>query len=253
MNYERTYLDNGLGLLSGPMPGMRSASIFFSFTVGSRYEQDDIAGVSHFIEHMLFKGSRHFPTARYISEAIEGVGGTFNASTGKELTNYMARVPGEYLPTVMRVMSDMIRNPLFDPTEIEKERSVIIEELSATQDDPQEWANLLIDEIMWPGLPLGRDDAGSIDAVSRLNRQQMLDYLDAFYRPNSLVISVAGNIDRHQILRLTQDIFDDWEMREHPRWIDSLPPANATPVGMIKKDTEQSNVCLATLGIPYTS
>src|SRR5437868_15358752 len=97
MNYERTTLHNGLRLLTAPMPGMRSASIAFFFTVGSRYEPDALAGVSHFIEHMLFKGSRRYPTARRISEAIEGVGGTFNASTGKELTIYTARVPSEEL------------------------------------------------------------------------------------------------------------------------------------------------------------
>ena len=96
MNYERTTLPNGLRLLTASMPGMRSASIAFFFTVGSRYESNDQAGISHFIEHMLFKGTQHYPTARLISEAIEGVGGVFNGSTGKELTNYVARVPGEH-------------------------------------------------------------------------------------------------------------------------------------------------------------
>src|SRR5437016_1626126 len=140
MNYKRITLDNGLRLLTAPMPGMRSASIAFFFTVGSRYEANAISGVSHFIEHMLFKGSRRFPTARRISEAIEGVGGTFNASTGKELTTYTARVPGEELLVVMDVLADMVRCPLFDPDEIEQERGGIIEELSATHDDPAEWA-----------------------------------------------------------------------------------------------------------------
>src|SRR6266700_2240143 len=168
MQYQRTTLQNGLRLLIAPMPGMRSASIGLIFTVGSRYETPAQAGISHFIEHMLFKGSRRYPTARHISEAIEGVGGVFNGSTGKELTSYTARVPGEYLPVVMDVLADMIRQPLFDPAEVEKERGVIIEELSATQDDPQEWVNLLIDEAMWPDLPLGRDDAGSIETVAQL-------------------------------------------------------------------------------------
>ncbi|HYL42835.1 MAG TPA: insulinase family protein, partial [Ktedonobacteraceae bacterium] len=95
MNYERTTLDNGLRLLTAPMPGMRSASVAFFFTVGSRYESGELAGVSHFIEHMLFKGTQRYPTARLISEAIEGVGGIFNGSTGKEITSYTAKVPGE--------------------------------------------------------------------------------------------------------------------------------------------------------------
>src|SRR5438128_1258841 len=171
MNYERTTLQNGLRLLTAPIPGMRSASIAFFFTVGSRYEPKHIAGVSHFIEHMLFKGSQHYPTARLISEAIEGVGGMFNGSTGKEITSYTARVPGEQLPIVMDVLADMIRCPIFDTIEIEKERSIILEELSATRDDPQEWSNLLIDEVMWPNLPLGRDDAGSEETVAQIQRE----------------------------------------------------------------------------------
>lgn len=253
MNYKRTTLQNGLRLLTTPMPGMRSASIGFFFTVGSRYEADPIGGISHFIEHMLFKGSRHYPTARLISEAIEGVGGIFNGSTGKEITSYTARVPGEQLPLVMNVLADMIRYPLFDPTEIEKERGVIIEELSATHDDPQEWANLLIDEVMWPGLPLGRDDAGFVETVAQIQRQQMLDYMDEHYRPSSLVISVAGNIDHAQVIKEAERIFSDWETRERPGWKVSFPPRDTLPVGMIRKETEQTNICLATLGAAYSS
>src|SRR6266516_4849699 len=253
MDYARTTLKNGLRLLTTHMPGMRSASIAFFFSVGSRYEQDHIAGVSHFIEHMLFKGSQHYPTARFISEAIEGVGGVFNASTGKELTSYTARVPGEYLPIVMKVLADMVRFPLFDAEEIEKERGVIIEELSSTQDDPQEWVNLLIDEVMWPGLPLGRDDAGSIETVARLQRTQMLDYLHTYYRPNSMVVSIAGNIDSQEVVRLIENLFGDWEAGDHPRWTESLPPRNASTVRIIKKATEQANICLATVGAAYTS
>src|SRR6516225_1027910 len=129
MNYVRTTLKNGLRLITTPMHGMRSARIAFFFAVGSRYEQDCIAGVSHFIEHMLFKGSRNYPSAKLISEAIEGVGGNFNGCTGKEITSYTARVPSEHLPVVLNALADMIRYPLFDPAEMEKERSVITEEL----------------------------------------------------------------------------------------------------------------------------
>ena len=201
---------------------MRSASVAFFFTVGSRYEPDAIAGVSHFIEHMLFKGTRQYPTARLLSEAIEGVGGFFNGSTGKEITSYTARVPGESLPTVLNVMADMLRQPLFDAQEIEKERNVIIEELSATRDDPQEWTNLLIDEVMWPSLPLGHD-AGFIETVAQIERQQMLGYFDTHYLPNSLVISIAGNIQQQEVIERTAKLFGDWKTGEHPRWQESLP------------------------------
>ncbi len=253
MNYERTTLQNGLRLLTTHMPGTRSASIVFFFTVGSRYEENALAGISHFIEHMLFKGTRRYPTARLISETIEGVGGIFNASTGKELTSYIARVPSEHVSIVMDVLADMIRQPLFDPAEIEKERGVILEELSSTRDDPQEWVSLLIEQTMWPGLPLGRDDAGLEETVAQLQREQMLSYLDEYYRPNSLVISVAGNIDQTQIIDLTESLFGDWDARQHRSWTPSLPVHNTPPVTLIKKETEQANICLGTLGVAHTS
>jgi predicted Zn-dependent peptidase len=253
MQYERTTLQNGLRLLLAPMPGMRSASISFFFTVGSRYESNTNAGISHFIEHMLFKGSEKYPNARLISEAIEGVGGVFNASTGKELTHYSARVPGEHASAVLGVLADMAHHSLFDPVEIEKERSVIIEELSSTHDDPQEWVSLLIDEAMWPKLPLGRDDAGYIETVANIQRQQMLDYLDEYYRPNSLIISAAGNIDSACIVEKCRRLFRKWEPREHGTWAKCLPPTDTSPVVLVEKETEQVNLCLGTLGIAYSS
>src|SRR5229473_7901172 len=253
MQYKRTTLQNGLRLLMAPMPSMRSASISLFFTVGSRYESNAIAGISHFIEHMLFKGTQNYSSARLISEAIEGVGGVFNGSTGKELTNYTARVPGEHLLEVIDVLADMVRHPLFDPLEIEKERGVIIEELSSTHDDPQEWVNLLIDETMWPRLPLGRDDAGYVETVAKIQRQQMLDYLHEYYRPNSLIVSVAGNIDLAEITEKVERLFAEWEPREHVAWTECLPPIDASPVALIERETEQVNLCLGTLGVAYSS
>lgn len=253
MYYKRTTLDNGLRLLTAPMPGMRSVSMALFLTVGSRYESRQLAGVSHFIEHMLFKGSEQYPTAQAISQAIEGVGGSFNASTGKEVTSYTARVPGEYLEEVLRVLADMVRHSLFAPTEIEKERGVIIEEIRATKDEPQEWVTLLIDETMWPDRELGRDDAGTIETVAKLQRAQMLAYLDEYYRPNSLVVSLAGNFNEEHALELVERLFGDWQARPHRPYATCLPPLDATPVTIIERPTEQVNLCLGTLGISHTS
>jgi predicted Zn-dependent peptidase len=253
MHYKRTTLDNGLRLLTAPMPNMRSASIAFFFTVGSRYESRPLAGTSHFIEHMLFKGTQQYPTARHISEAIEGVGGAFNGSTSKELTNYTARIPGEHLEEVLSVLADMVRQPLFEPEELKKERGVIIEELRSTKDDPQEWVNLLMDETMWPDLELGRDDAGFEETVAKLQREQMLAYLDEYYRPNSLVISLAGNINEEHALDLVQRLFGDWQPKPHRSYAACLPPIDATPVAIIERPTEQVNLCLGALGISYAS
>ncbi|HLI68128.1 MAG TPA: pitrilysin family protein [Ktedonobacteraceae bacterium] len=253
MQYKRTTLGNGLRLLTAPIPNMRSASIALFFTVGSRYESRSIAGISHFIEHMLFKGTRSYPSARHISEAIEGVGGSFNGTTSKELTSYTARVPGEHLEEVLHVLADMVRRPLFDPEELEKERNVIIEEIRSTKDDPQEWASLLIDEIMWPGLELGRDDAGFEETVAQIQRDQMLAYLDEYYRSNGLVISVAGNIDEEAVLDLVSSLFGDWQPGRSHSYTPCLPPVDAAPVAIITRATEQVNLCLGTLGISYAS
>jgi predicted Zn-dependent peptidase len=253
MHYERTTLHNGLRLLTARMPGMRSASLAFFLRVGSRYESDELAGISHFIEHMLFKGSQHYPSARNISEAIEGVGGVFNGSTGKEMTSYTVRVPGERLDDVLRVFADMLRFPRFERGEIEKERQVIIEELSSTRDDPEEWSSLLIDETMWPGLPLGRDDGGREETVAALQREQMLRYLDEHYRPNALVICAAGNVEPAHVSDLVEQTLGDWEPRSLPSWTESLPPRDATPVRLIQKETEQTNLCLCTLGVAHAS
>jgi predicted Zn-dependent peptidase len=253
MHYKRTTLDNGLRLLTAPMPGMRSASLALFFTVGSRYESRPLAGICHFIEHMLFKGTQRYPTARHISEAIEGVGGAFNGSTSKELTNYTARIPGEHLEEVLSVLADMVRHPLFEPAELKKERGVIIEELRSTKDEPQEWVSLLIDETMWPGLELGRDDAGFEETVAVLEREQMLAYLDEYYRPNNLVISLAGNIDEEQAIALVKRLFGDWQPAPHRSYAPCLPPVDAAPVTLVERPTEQVNLCLGTLGISYAS
>ena len=253
MQYKRTIFDNGLRLLTAPMPGMRSASIALFFTVGSRYESRSIAGVSHFIEHMLFKGTQQYPTARQISEAIEGIGGVFNGSTSKELTSYTARVPGEHLDEVLHVLADMVRHPLFEAVEMEKERHVITEELRSTKDDPQEWSSLLIEETMWPDLELGRDDAGFEETVATLQREQMQAYFNEYYCPNDLVISLAGNFSEEHALELVQQLFGDWQPGTPSTYRPCPPPLDTNPLALIEKPTEQVNLCLGTLGVSYAS
>ncbi|HEU5345024.1 MAG TPA: pitrilysin family protein, partial [Ktedonobacterales bacterium] len=134
--HQRVTLPNGIRVFTSEMPHLRSVSIAFYFGVGARYEPDPISGASHFIEHMLFKGSRHFPNAQVISEAIEGVGGVLDAATDKEVTVYSAKVASQHFDLALRLMTDMVRHPLMEAQEIEKERGVIIEELSMYRDSP---------------------------------------------------------------------------------------------------------------------
>src|SRR5690348_479668 len=147
--YVRTTLPNGLRLVSAPISHVRSVSIAFFFGVGSRYEPDEIAGVSHFIEHMVFKGSKRYPSAQLISETIEGVGGMLNASTDRETTIYTARIASRYFEQAMDMLADMVRQPLFARDEIGRERRVISEEIGMYMDDPGSWVSVLANEQFW--------------------------------------------------------------------------------------------------------
>ncbi|TMC56065.1 MAG: insulinase family protein [Chloroflexi bacterium] len=180
--YQKTTLPNGLRVLSVPMPHLRSVSIGFFIAVGSRYESAAIGGASHFIEHMLFKGTEQRPSAQQIAAAIEGIGGAFNASTGHELTVYWAKTATPHFPIAFDVLTDMLRRAKFDHAEIEKERTVIIEEIKSTADNPDDLAHQLSDELMWPAHPLGRDIAGTKESVAALRREQLLDYLSLHWR-----------------------------------------------------------------------
>ena len=249
--HEKTTLRNGVRIITSEMPHVRSVSTALFFGVGSRFESTAEAGISHFIEHMLFKGSEHYPTAQAISEAIEGIGGVFNGGTGKELTGYTAKVSSDHFVDALDVLVDMVRHPLFDPQELEKERRVITEELNMYKDSPQEWVQVLIDETLWPNLPLGRDEAGTKESVERMTRNQMRDYLAAHYLPNNLVVSVAGKMSHQRVVDEVEQRLGDWEARELPRWEPCLPPQGVPRVRLEYKRTEQANICLATPGVSH--
>jgi predicted Zn-dependent peptidase len=165
------------------------------FGGGSRLEDERQAGVSHFIEHLNFKGTKTRPSSKEIADAIEGVGGFINASTDKELTAYWARVPSEHMDLALDVLFDIVSNSKLDPADVERERMVILEELRMYQDQPQEFVQNLFEELIWPDHPLGRDIAGTEDSVARLTRDDILEYADAHYRLPNLVIAAAGSLD----------------------------------------------------------
>jgi len=196
--YHKTTLDNGLRLITAPMPHTRSVSIGFFIGAGSRHESESQAGISHFIEHICFKGTQKRPTAMEISAAIEGVGGILNGGTDKELTVYWCKVAQPHFHLALDVLADMILNSRFDPADIEKERQVIIEEISTSNDIPPQRVVMLIDELLWPEHPLGRDIAGSKESVSAIGRNMLLDYLAAKYQPRKTVLAIAGDIQHRE-------------------------------------------------------
>lgn len=250
--YQKTTLDNGLRLVTSTMPHTRSVCIGLFIGTGSRYESDAEAGTSHFIEHLLFKGSEKRPTPGEISSAIEGVGGILNGGTDKELTVYWCKIAQDHFPLALDVLTDMLLHPRFDPQELTKERQVIIEEINMCKDSPSQEANMLIDGLLWPGHPLGRDIAGSKETVAAITREVMLDYLDRQYQPDNTVVAIAGNIRHQKAVNSVSRVMDSWASRK-PRTGYSAyqpAPAPAQQVKIEKRDIEQAHLCLALPGLP---
>ncbi len=250
--YEKTVLPSGLRVLTVPMPHVRSVSVGFFVGVGSRYEPEPLSGASHFIEHMLFKGTHKRPTAQAIAAAIEGVGGVFNASTGHEMTIYWAKTAAPHFPMAFDVLSDMLRDAKFEATEIEKERTVIIEEIKSTFDNPDELAHQLSDELMWPAHPLGRDIAGSKETVGGIKREQMLSYGAMHYTPASTVVAAAGQIEHAQLVGMVESVLGDW-LGNFDAVFEPAPETQKDKRFLLHhKDVEQAHLVLTAPGLPRT-
>jgi len=208
--YQKTTLNNGLRLLTAAMPHCRSVSICFFISTGSRYETDAQAGISHFVEHLCFRGTAKRPTASDISAAIEGLGGILNGGTDKELTIYWCKVAQPHFHPALDVLTDMLLNSKFDSSDIEKERQVIIEEINMSNDSPAQKVAILIDVLLWPGHPLGRDIAGSKKSIGAINKGGLLDYLAGQYQPSNTVISIAGDIQHQEIVTTLRRSLNNW-------------------------------------------
>src|SRR5690349_11001679 len=193
--YNRTTLANGLRVVTAELPHTRSATVSVYVGAGSRYERDEEAGLSHFLEHMLFKGASRRPSAFDISEAIESVGGIHNAATDREATIYYAKVPHTAAFETVDILADMVCEPVMDAAELEKERNVILEELASVEDSPGELAAILIDETLWPDQPLGRNVGGTPESVRTLPRDAVVRYFRGQYVPSNMVLVAAGNVE----------------------------------------------------------
>jgi predicted Zn-dependent peptidase len=247
--YELTTLDNGLRILTVSIPHVQSVSIGFFLNVGSRYEGEELAGASHFIEHMLFKGTARRPTALQIAEAIEGKGGVFNANTGLETTLYWAKVAAPHLSETLDVLSDMLLCAAFDPTELEKERAVIAEEIKYALDSPDSLADILINQLQWPNHPVGRDVAGTRESVRGMSRVALLGYLADHYRPGQTILGVAGRVSHVEAVDWAQAHLGEWA----PGRCVAYEPAPAVPSGggvrVEFKQTEQAHINMSFAGL----
>jgi predicted Zn-dependent peptidase len=196
---RRTRLDSGIRVVTEHLPELRSAAVGFWVGTGSRDEAEPIAGSSHFLEHLLFKGSatRH---AQDIAEAVESCGGDMNAFTGQELTTYYVRVPDRHLDLALDILSDIVWAPALRPDEVESERQVILEEIRMRDDTPDDLVHDVFASALFPDHPLGREISGSQESIEAVTRDEIAEYHAAHYVPSNVVVAVAGNVDHDDVV-----------------------------------------------------
>ena len=254
--FQRSVLGNQLRVLTSAMPHSTSVSVTISVGAGSRYEPDEQAGLSHFLEHLPFKGTESWPTARHVSEAIEGVGGVMNASTDREVTVFWCKVSRLHFQQAFAVLLDMVLHPLLDPAEMEKEREVIQEELRMTYDYPSHRVDLLIDELLWPEQAMGRDVGGTLESVNNIVVDQVREYMLQQYNPANTVIAVAGNVDHDEVVELVNEATHHWQPKESLNWqpvVDYYADKGIGSVARVEqKQSDQAHICLGLPGISLT-
>jgi predicted Zn-dependent peptidase len=247
--YNKTVLDNGLRVITSTMPHSRSVCLAIFVGAGSCYESEEEAGISHFAEHLFFKGTERRPTSKEITQDIEGVGGIINAGTDKEVTVFWCKVASPHFPIALDVLSDLLLNSRFDNKEIEQERRIISEEINMNLDLPQQRVNMLIDELLWPEQPLGREVIGYKETVSSITRGQLLNYVARRYMPNNTVLSIAGNIQQEEAMAQIEPLFNKWAARELLTGYITNDKQTEARLRIESKDIEQAHLCLAVHGL----
>ncbi len=244
--YQKTVLPNGARIITEEIDYVRSVAVGIWVGAGSRDEKEGYEGISHFIEHMFFKGTKN-RTARDIAESLEAVGGQLNAFTTKEYTCYYAKVLDEDMDLAMDVLNDMFFESLFDENEIEKEKKVVIEEIKMYEDSPDELIHDLFSDHVWNDHPLGRPILGTEESVKGLSREKILDFMDHHYAPDNLVIAVAGKIKHDEVLKKLAPLYGEFK-RGGRRILEETPKGQQVQE-MILKDTEQMHLILGVPGL----
>ncbi len=250
VEYAKRTLSNGVRVLVSEMPETRSASLAIFVGAGSRMEKRDDAGTSHFLEHIVFKGTAKRPTAADISIEIESRGGVVNAATDKEVTVFWSRVPARHWRVALDVIADMIRAPLMRAADVESEKKVIVEELRMYRDQPQDRVHTLVDELLYPRHPLGWEVAGRERVVLALTPEKLRDFMERGYAPQKIVVAIAGKIAADEVMSAVEELFSDVGARPVPRVVKAPAAAGRTRVKLVGKRTEQAHVCIGWRGVP---
>ncbi|MGB6838952.1 MAG: pitrilysin family protein, partial [Microgenomates group bacterium] len=244
MNCKLNRLSNGLRVITVPMPSMESATVTIWVGVGSRFETDKIAGLSHFLEHMVFKGSKRRPSAKKISEAIDAIGGEFNAGTSKEWTNFYVKARAEKLDIAFDVLSDMVLNPLLKKGDIDREKGVILEEMAMYEDTPMVKISDYFERLIFKGNPLGRDTIGTKESIKAITRDDFERYREIHYGNNNMLITVAGGVKEGRALLLAEKYFGELESKSKSKTKKFKSKQKEPRVKLHSKKNEQAHFIL---------
>ena len=243
------HLSNGIRVLTAPMPQAQSVSCFVMFAAGARYETAEIGGIAHFAEHMFFKGTERRPTARDIATEIDGIGGEFNAFTGKEYTGYYVKCAAGTRDVALDVLVDMLRNSRFDAEEIEREKGVIVEEMNMYHDTPRDFIGGVYENLLYGDQPLGRDIIGTKESVRAATRETFTSFIDRWYRPERMVVGLGGKIGDGLTERL-EELLGSIEPRETGMPEPVVIPANGSAVKVHTKQSDQAHIVLGARSYP---
>ncbi len=248
--YKETILKNGMEIVSFSMPAMDSVCLGVWIGIGSRYENEKTNGISHFVEHLLFKGSAK-RSGRRIREDIEGAGGSLNGFTGEECTCYLAKMVSDRVSLGMDVLTDMVFNPLIRAEDVEKERGVIREEISRQKDLPMQYVHILFDRLIWGKHPLGFDIAGSIETVNSMTRKDIAEYRKNFYKPGNIIVACAGKLEHEEISEELSARFSQIPSSQRSKPLPLRKRQEKPKLVVEEKKTEQTHICLGTRGLSY--
>lgn len=247
---EKTVLHNGLTIVTERMSQVRSASVGIWVRSGSRHERAELNGISHFIEHALFKGTRS-RTARDIAIESDAIGGNVDAFTSREVASYYVKVLDEHLPRAFDLLADLVTEPLFDERELERERNVILEEIKMVEDTPDDLVHEIFTANFWPDHPLGRSILGTPQTLSTFDRNRVTEHFWRVYTPSNLVIAGAGNLDHGNFVEMVHSYFGRADGR--PAQLDCSPPRPAARRIVINKELEQVHLVLGAPCPPLVS
>jgi predicted Zn-dependent peptidase len=251
MSYEKHTLENGVRIVLAPMPQAQSVTVALMYAAGSRYETRETNGIAHFAEHMFFKGTESRPSSRDIAGEIDAIGGEFNAFTGKEYTGYYVRAAAEHRDTALDVLVDMLRHSKFEAEEIEREKGVIIEEMNMYFDTPRDYIGGVYEDLLYGDQPLGWDIIGRKETVRGATRDEFIEYIDRWYKPERLVVGIGGKIDG-DVLEAIEQHLGDLEPAETGEPDPVSANGNGSRVRVHTKPSDQAHIALGVPSYPIT-